>query len=85
MQVVQQKHPFMIHLQDIISIILITIIMTVKHLKMLELLMIMDTLQKRVLLKPKLIMMLVMEMMIRIITVIQEAVHMIAELVMQVQ
>lgn len=47
--------------------------------------MIMDTLQKRVLLKPKLIMMLVMEMMIRIITVIQEAVHMIAELVMQVQ
>lgn len=75
----------MIHLQDIISIILITIIMTVKHLKMLELLMIMDTLQKRVLLKPKLIMMLVMEMMIRIITVIQEAVHMIAELVMQVQ
>lgn len=59
--------------------------MTVKHLKMLELLMIMDTLQKRVLLKPKLIMMLVMEMMIRIITVIQEAVHMIAELVMQVQ
>lgn len=47
--------------------------------------MIMDILQKRVLLKPKLIMMLVMEMMIRIITVIQEAVHMIAELVMQVQ